>query len=145
MRTLFICLLCAGLSFSAFASDDPYADPDWGYAYNDPHYIPDTAPAALQAFYDKMVPMMEARKSAESAYLREYADALFQTAREVPGSLENGTYHQRKHYNTAAHSLRANCKDLRELAHGGSTDALYWEMKQIEADFVKLSNLSDSR
>ena len=145
MKSLLICLLCAGFAIAAFAADDPYADPDWGYAFNDPHYISDGAPDVLVAFYNEMVPMMEARKSSESAYLREYADALFQAAREVPGSLEDGTYHQRKHYNHAARSLRRNCKDLRELAHGGSTQALYWEMKQIEADFVKLSNLSDSR
>ncbi len=145
MRTLLVCLLCAGLSIAAFASDDPYADPDWGYSYNDPHYIPDSAPEALHVFYDEMVPMLEARKSSESAYLREYADALFQASRKVSGSLEDGTYHQRKHFNRAAKSLRRNCKDLRELAHGGTTQALYWEMKQIEADFVRLSNLSDSR
>ncbi|MBU0690672.1 hypothetical protein KKH18_02555 [bacterium] len=145
MRTLLICLLCAGLTFAAFASDDPYADPDWGYSFNDPHYIPDSAPEALQVFYNEMVPMLEARKSAESAYLREYAEALFQASREVPGSLEDGTYHQRKHYNRAARSLRQNCKELRELAHGGSTQALYKEMREIEADFVRLANLSDSR
>lgn len=145
MRTLLICLLCAGLSCAAFASDDPYADPDWGYSFNDPHYIPDAAPTALHAFYDEMVPMLEARKSSESAYLREYAEALFQASRDVPGSLDNGTYHQRLHYNRAARSLRHNCKQLRELAHGGSTQALYQEMREIEADFVRLANLADSR
>src|SRR3989339_828677 len=117
MRTLILCLLCAGLSLSAFATDDPYADPDWGYAFNDPHYLSANSPQPLADFYDVFVPMLEAHKSAESAYLREHADDLYKASKEVAGSLENGTPHQRKHFNRAARSLCGNCADLKELAH----------------------------
>jgi hypothetical protein len=147
MRILIISLLTLGLSLASFAgdSDDPYADPDWGYSFNDPHYISANAPQELLSFYDQMVPMIEARKSAESAYLRQYAADLYEVSRYVAGSLEDGTKHQRKHYNRAARSLRQNCAELRELSHGASSASLYGEMKEIEADFVRLANLSEPR
>jgi hypothetical protein len=145
MRTLIFCLLCAGLSISAFADDDPYIDPDWGYSFNDPHYLSDNAPLPLKDFYDLFIPMLEARKSSESAYLREHAEDLYLASRDVAGSLENGTDHQRKHFNHAARSLRANCAELMELVHGGQSRVLYKEMREIEADFVRLSNLCEPR
>jgi hypothetical protein len=145
MRTLIFCLLCAGLSLPVFADDDPCVDPDWGYSFNDPHYISDNAPPALADFYDRLIPMLEARKSAESAYLREHAEELYLASKEVAGSLECGTDHQRKHFNRAARSLRGNCAELMELAHGAQSRVLYKEMREIEADFVRLSNLSEPR
>lgn len=122
---------------------DLYKHPDWGYSYNDPHYLSSCAPCELKCFWEIMIPMLEARKSAESAYLRENSDRLLYCAKKVPGSLEWGTYHQRKHYNRAAKELVRGCENLRELSWGASSSSLYSEMKQVEASFVRLNNLCE--
>lgn len=124
-------------------SDDPYADPDWGYSYNNAHYLPDNPPAELEAFWHKMIPMLEARHTAESAYLREYSKELLCYARDVKGSLEGGTRYQRHFYNEAAADLVRACKELHVQSYGGRSAALYSEMHKVEDAYIRLANLCE--
>ena len=103
IRISLLALLLFGTA--AMAADDPYADPDWGYSFMDPHYLPTSAPAELEAFWNKFIPMLEANWSAESAYLRENSKELLSYARDVKGSLDDGTPYQKKFYNEAAADL----------------------------------------
>lgn len=137
---LALVLLCATV---AFAADDPYADPDWGYSYTNPHYLPDNPPAELEAFWHKMIPMMEARHSGESAYLREYSKELLNLARDVKGSLEGGSSYQRHFYNKAASDLIRACKELHVLSYGAPSHSLYSEMHVVEEAYVRLANLCE--
>jgi len=127
----------------AWAADDPYADPDWGYSFTDPHYLPSSAPAELEAFWHKMIPMLEARGSVESAYLRENSKELLSYARDVKGSLENGSKYQRHFYNKAAADLVRSCKELHTLSYGAPSPALYSEMRKVEDAYVRLANLCE--
>ncbi len=122
---------------------DPYANPDWGYSFTDPHYLPSCAPCELAAFWNKMIPMLEARGSAESAYLREHSKELLVYAREVKGSLEGGTKYQRKFYNEAAADLVRACKELHVLSYGAPSPSLYSEMRKVEDAYVRLANLCE--
>lgn len=141
LRFSIIALVLCGAA--AFANDDPYADPDWGYSYNDPHYLPDNPPAELEAFWHKFIPMLEAEWSGESAYLREHSKELLTYARDVKGSLENGTKYQRHFYNVAAADLVRACKELHLLSYGAPSAALYSEMNKVEDAYIRLANLCE--
>lgn len=155
-------LLVAGLfvvNMAAFAGDccpggssnccpsakscDPYARPDWGYSYTNGHYLPDCPPCELKAFWNVMIPMLEARHSAESAYLRENSKCLLEHAREVKGSLRHGTRYQRHFYNEAAADLVRACKELHVLSYGAPSASLYSEMNKVEEAYVRLANLCE--
>lgn len=157
MRTIIVFLLV--IAVFAFAGDNcgnncgaskgccgskAGCGPDWGYAYNDAHYIPDCSPQPMRVFHEKLIPMIEARKSNESAYIREYADQLYRASKQVPGSLKACDRSIRKAYNQAAKNLVRNCKQLRHLAYGGATWELYNQVREIEADMIQLANLADS-
>jgi prephenate dehydrogenase len=93
-----------------------------------------------------MIPMMEARASHESAYLREYAECMYRAAKRVQDSDEEccGKMHKAsKHYRRAAKELVRDCDDLREIVFGGSSRSVYDQMKEVEEDFVRLSNLCE--
>ncbi len=122
---------------------DPYANPDWGYSYTNPHYLPDNPPAELEAFWHKMIPMSEARHSGESAYLREYSKELLDYARDVKGSLDNGSRYQRHFYNKAAADLVRSCKELHIMSYGAPSSTLYSEMHKVEEAYVRLANLCE--
>jgi hypothetical protein len=143
MKSFAIFLSLAVVACFAFADDDPYASPDWGYAYWDPHYIPDSSPEALHTFHDEMIPMMEARGHAESAYIRENAWDLYLAAKDVPGSLDGGTHYQSKYYNKAARELVRDCKELHTLAYGAPSWVLYDKMREVESDFLRCASLSE--
>lgn len=123
--------------------------PDWGYAYQNPHYIPESAPPALQRFHDVFIPMYEARHSKESAYIRESASDLYNVARDIPGSLvhnrtgESHSIEQLKHFNQAAKDLVRSCKQLKKIVHGGANAEVYDQMRQIERDYLRVANLSE--
>ena len=124
-------------------SCDHYANPDWGYSYTNAHYLPDNPPAELEAFWHKMIPMIEARHTAESAYLREYSKELLDYARDVPGSLEGGSSYQRHFYNKAAKDLVRSCKELYVLSYGAPSASLYSEMREVQDAYVRLANLCE--
>jgi hypothetical protein len=138
-RFLPLLLIAVVVLFSAGVSA---ADkPDWGYTWIDAHYVPDNAPVELKDFHTAFVPMLEARGSAESAYLRENADELYRLAKDVPGSWSSDDHDLRKHYNRAAHDLVKNCARLREIAFGGPSGEVYATMKRVEDNFLRLANL----
>lgn len=128
---------------SCGSSCDPYASPDWGYSFTDPHYLPCCAPVELEAFWHKFIPMLEARGSAESAYLRENSKELLAYARDVKGSLDYGTRYQKKFYNEAAADLVRACKELYVLSYGAPSPALYSEMHKVQDAYVRLANLCE--
>ncbi|MCB1058632.1 MAG: hypothetical protein KDB65_00240 [Calditrichaeota bacterium] len=141
IRISLLALLLFGTA--AMAADDPYADPDWGYSFMDPHYLPTSAPAELEAFWNKFIPMLEANWSAESAYLRENSKELLSYARDVKGSLDDGTPYQKKFYNEAAADLVRACKELRTLSYGAPSAALYSEMHKVSDAYIRLANLCE--
>lgn len=134
-----------GHSSLQLASDKP----DWGYAYQNPHYIPDSAPPALQRFHEVFIPLYEARHSKESAYIRENASDLYSVARDILGSLvrvgtaESHSNKQLKHFNQAAKDLVRSCKQLKKIVHGGANAEVYDQMRQIERDYLRVANLSE--
>ncbi len=123
--------------------------PDWGYYYQNPHYVPDCAPKALHQFHDVFIPMYEARHTRESAYLREYACELYYAAKDIPGSWDDCcdrsccSSDQRKHFNRAAKDLVRSCKRLKEVVWGGANAEVYDQMRQIERDYLRVANLSE--
>jgi hypothetical protein len=152
MRTFSVVLFLAvtvSLAFAGGHCGGSYSHcdrPDWAYSYTDPHYMPDCAPKALKCFYDKMIPMMEARRSHESAYLRENAECMYRAARRVLDADDEcccAMHKSQKHYRRAAKDLVRDCDELREIVFGGSSSAVYEQMKQVEEDFVRLSNLCE--
>ncbi|MBI5059434.1 hypothetical protein HZB60_06600 [candidate division KSB1 bacterium] len=117
--------------------------PDWGYTWIDAHYVPDNAPDELKSFHEVFIPMLEARGSAESAYLREHADNMYRLSKQVRGSWNSDDGDLRKHFNRAAHDLVSHCAKLREQAFGGSSPVVYQTMKDVEHDYLRLANLCE--
>ncbi|RPH95416.1 hypothetical protein EHM69_04360 [candidate division KSB1 bacterium] len=149
MRTLFIAfslILAASLTFAGDKCGNKCgstcgAKPDWAYSYSDPHYMPDCAPKPLHEFHELLIPMMEARKSHESAYIREHAGHLYKHSKDVKKSDEWVKDDQKKRYKSAAKDLIKSCDRLRDICFGGTNEAIYNQMKQVEEDFVRLTNL----
>ncbi len=131
------------LASGAFASDEDYDRPNWGYTFIDAHYTPWNCPEELATFHDQLVPMMEARGHVESAYIREYADALYRASKDVGGSLSHDNADIRKHYNRAARELVRHCARLREIVYGAPSAHLYSEMEAIENTYIRLAALAD--
>ena len=116
---------------------------NWAYSSQDAHYIPECAPVPLKRFYEAMVPMMEARKSHESAYIRERAERLYRQARDVKEVKRCRADMDTKQFKRGAKDLTKSCDRLRQICFGGSNDAVYEQMMQVEEDFVRLANLCD--
>ncbi len=127
-----------------------YDNPDWGYSYQNPHYLPDGASRALRCFHNAFIPMYEARHSRESAYLRENANELYCAAKRITdGKYEDCSMRccsdpaQKKHYKRAVKDLVKSCARLKEVAWGGANAEVYDQMRQIENDYIRVANLSE--
>lgn len=116
---------------------------DWAYTYDSPDFYPNAAPRELKNFHSVLLPIREARKSGETAYVRENARQLYDAAKEVKDSRPCVDKMQQKHYATAAKELVRDSKRLKEMVHGGSNDAVMELVTQIEEDFVRLANLAE--
>jgi hypothetical protein len=90
-----------------------------------------------------MIPMMEARKSHESAYIREGAERLYRQSRDLKKVKACCEDMGMKQFKRAAKDLTKSCDRLRDICFGGTNEAVYSQMKQVEEDFVRLSNLCD--
>ncbi|MBM3324060.1 MAG: hypothetical protein FJY66_00160 [Calditrichaeota bacterium] len=117
--------------------------PDWAYAYQSADFCPDAATKELKKFHSVLIPIREARKSGETAYVRENAKHLYEAAKQVKKSKPCVEKMQQKHYAKAASELAHDSKRLKELVHGGSDDAVMEQVTLIEEDFVRLINLSE--
>ncbi len=118
--------------------------PDWGYAYQSADFYPDKAPWELKKFHAVLLPVREARKSREVAYIRESANFLYKAAKRVSKSYPCcADRMQKKHYKTAAKELIRDSKRLREMVHGGADSAVLEQVERIEEDFIRLANLSE--
>jgi len=117
--------------------------PEWAYSYESADFYPDAAPRELKDFHGVLLPMREARKSGETAYVRENARQLYDAAKEVKSSRPCVDKMQQKHYATAAKELVRDSKRLKEMVHGGSNDAVMEQVTRIEEDFVRLANLAE--
>jgi hypothetical protein len=116
---------------------------DWGYTYQSADFCPDAAPKELKRFHSVFLPVREARKSGEAAYVRENAVHLYKVAKDVPDSKPCVDKMQQKHYSRAAKELARDSKRLKEMVHGGSDDAVMEQVSKIEEDFVRLANLTE--
>jgi hypothetical protein len=151
MRKLTLPVLLLGLLCAAAVAGGKYHGrcgrcvprADWAYPSNDPHYIAACAPSSLKQFYETMIPMMEARKSHESSYIREGAERLYRQAREVKKAKACCQEMNMKQFKRAAKDLTKSCDRLRDICYGGSNEAVYDQMKQVEEDFVRVSNLCE--
>jgi hypothetical protein len=117
--------------------------PEWAYTYESADFYPDAAPRELKYFHSVLLPIREARKSGETAYVRENAGHLYNAAKEVKDSRPCVDKMQQKHYATAAKELVRDSKRLKEMVHGGSNDAVMEQVTRIEEDFVRLANLAE--
>jgi hypothetical protein len=117
--------------------------PDWGYTYQSAEFAPSEAPCTVKAFHEKLIPLMEARWSHESAYIYENACELYCAAKKVPGSLKCACDTQKKHFNNAARDLVSDCARLKEIAYGAPASVIYKQVQTIEDDFVRICNLSE--
>jgi hypothetical protein len=116
---------------------------DWGYTYQTADFCPDNATCELKNFHSVFLPIREARKSGETAYVRENANHLYYAAKQVKKSKPCVDKMQQKHYARAASELAHNSKRLKEMVHGGSDDAVMEQVMLIEENFVRLANLSE--
>jgi hypothetical protein len=118
--------------------------PDWGYAYQSADFYPDKATWELKKFHAVLLPVREARKSHEVAYIRESANFLYRAAKRVSKSYPCiADRMQKKHYKIAAKELIRDSKRLREMVHGGADGAVLKQVERIEEDFIRLANLSE--
>ncbi len=119
-------------------------NPGWGYAYQSADFYPDKATCELRKFHAVLLPVREARKSYEVAYIRETANCLYYASKEVRKSYPcHADRMQKKHYKRAAKELIRDSKRLKEMVHGGSDDAVLAQVQRIEEHFIRLANLSD--
>jgi hypothetical protein len=119
-------------------------NPDWGYAYQSADFYPDKATCELRKFHEVLLPVREARKSYEVAFIRETADCLYMASKQVRKSYPCCADQMvKKHYKRAAKELIRDSKRLKEMVHGGSDDAVLTQVERIEEDFIRLANLSD--
>ena len=151
MRPLFIALiLLVGLS-TAFAGNCGNSRghggckdrPDWGYTYENAYFTPECSTCQLECFHDKLISMMEARKSHESAYIREHAAGLFYCADKLRDADPGCRKMESKHYKRAVKTMYKDCEELKELVFGGATAAVYAQVKIIEDDYVRVINLCE--
>ena len=120
-------------------------NPGWGYAYQSADFYPDRATCELKKFHAVLLPVREARKSHEVAYIRETANRLYMVSKQVRKSYPcHADRMQKKHYKRAAKELIRDSKRLKEMVHGGSDDVVLAQVERIEEDFVRLANLSDN-
>jgi hypothetical protein len=119
--------------------------PESAYTYEDCYFTPDCSPRQLECFHDKLISMVEARKSHESSYIREHACMLYECAKRVAKADDccRVMCANKKHFKRAAKDLVKDCDDLREISFGGSTAAVYERMKAVEEDYIRLINLCD--
>ena len=118
--------------------------PDWGYPYQSADFYSDKAPCELKKFHSVLIPVREARKSNEVAYIRDTANHLYNAAKQVKKSEPCcADRMMKKHYSRAAKELLRDSKRLKEMVHGGSDDAVLAQVELIEEDFIRLANLSD--
>lgn len=139
-----------GHGSSCRTSPCAYESPDWGYSYQNPHYLPDNASRALRCFHNVFIPMYEAKHSRESAYLRENAGELFCAAKRLTDAkCDNCSMKccddpvQKKHYKRAVKDLVKSCARLKEVAWGGANAEVYDQMRQVERDYIRVANLSE--
>ena len=152
MRTFLAVLALTLMASLAVAGDHcggggrcGHRGPDWAYTYEDCYFTPDCSPRQLECFHDKLISMVEARKSHESSYIRENAECLYRCAKRVMKADDccRTMCHNTKHFKRAAKDLVRDCDDLREISFGGSTAAVYERMKVVEEDYIRLINLCD--
>ena len=135
---------CAGKAGCKSQCSAKCDNPDWGYAYQSADFYPDKAPDELKEFHEVLLPVREARKSYEVAYIREAANSLYCASKQVRKSYPSCADRMlKKHYKRAAKELIRDSKRLKEMVHGGSDDAVLTQVKRIEEDFIRLANLSD--
>ena len=119
-------------------------NPGWGYAYQSADFYPDKATCELRKFHAVLLPVREARRSHEVAYIRETANCLYTASKQVRKSYPCcADRMQKKHYKRAAKELIRDSKRLKEMVHGGSDDVVLAQVERIEEDFIRLANLSD--
>jgi hypothetical protein len=147
MRTLLVSLVILALAANGLACDrcgrSCRHGPEWAYAYENAYFVPDCAPPQLAEFHELLVPIMEARRSHESSFIRENARCLYRHAKAVLKAKPCCCKFDRRHFKEAAHDLVEDCDRLQELVYGGSNSAIYGMTKQIEEDFVRLANLCE--
>lgn len=114
--------------------------PAAAYDYTSAYYMPDCAPQPLQVFHGKLIPVMEARKSAEASFIRENSAVLYAAARDVQKAKRCCDGMNYKNYRKAAKDLVRDCKRLKDISYGGTSASLADQVKRIEEDFIRLSN-----
>ncbi|MDD5087181.1 MAG: hypothetical protein PHI18_00080, partial [bacterium] len=108
--------------------------------YTSAYYMPECAPKPLQVFHGQLIPVMEARKSAESSFIREHSADLYLAARDVQKAERCCEGMNYKVYRKAAKDLVRDCKRLKDISYGGTSASLTDQVKLIEEDFIRLSN-----
>jgi len=166
MRTVLVSLVLLVFAATAFADGGcgpcpskagcgKKCGPDWAYTFQDAHWAPSHAPKPLYAFHDALIPVIEARRSSECAYIRENAGGLYKHAKAVVKHRcddyrdkccgmdcgPKGCCKDKKMAKRAAKELVRSCDRLRELCYGGSDAAVYQQVKVVEEGYVRLANL----
>lgn len=126
-----------------WAGDNQEDRPDWGYTWIDAHYLPDNASPELKEFWNALIPMIEARTHAESAYIREHAADLHKLAKQVPGTLDSDNGYNKKYYNRSAKAITKHSARLKDVVYGSPSSVIYEEMKAIEDNYIRLCNFCD--
>lgn len=117
--------------------------PESSYNYENAYFAPNCSPRSIQRFHDRLVPMMEARKSGEASYIRDTAERLYWSASKLR-KLERGCCKiERRRFDLAAKKLMRACEELRDTAFGGSSAAVYARMRDVEEAYIQVANLAE--
>jgi len=114
-------------------------------SYTDARMMPDCAPPPMHDFHRVLMPFIEARNNREPSYIRDNANYLFAASRGVPSSKACRAMFDKKSFKRDAKDLVKDCQRLQELSGNKAMkdDAVLSQLKLVEDDFVKLSNLCE--
>lgn len=110
--------------------------------YTDARNMPDCAPQPMHDFHKVLMLFVEARANREPSYIRDNAKFLYDASRDVPKSKACCASFDKKSFKRSAKSLTKDCQQLQQLSLDKAVkdDAVLAQMKQVEDDFVALSN-----
>lgn len=117
--------------------------PESSYVYKNAYFTPDCSPCPISRFHDRLLPMMEARKSGEASYIRENSERLYKSATKLR-KIERGCCKiEIRRFDRAAKDLILACDELREVSYGGSSNAVYLRMHNVEEAYIRVANLAE--
>ncbi|HEY3296207.1 MAG TPA: hypothetical protein VGL38_12320 [bacterium] len=111
-------------------------------SYTDARLMPECAPSQVHDFHRVLMPFVEARSNVEPSYIKDNARFLLAAAQPVLKSKACCPAFNQKTFRHGAKDLVKHCEQLQKLSLDKKVkdEAVLAQMKQVEDDFVVLSN-----